>query len=96
MSSLQNPSFDAIEFTTTPKTVVGEFGAAYFSAHAIRAKGAGTITVTTAAGNSRTLNINDGETIVLEYTEVTAMSGPTAYRMQVPKPRGVPDPHLGG
>lgn len=92
---LQDPSFDAAEFTTAPKTVATEFGAAYAVAHAIRAKGAGTVTVTTAAGVSRTLNINDGETVVLEFTEVTAISGPTAYRIHVPRPRGLPDPYRG-
>ena len=95
MSSIQNPSFDAAEFTAVPKTVATEFGARYPVAHAIRAKGAGTLTVLTAAGVSRVLNVNDGETVVIEFSEVTAMSGPTAYRIQVPKPRGLKDPYRG-
>lgn len=93
--SIQDPSYDAAEFTAVPKTVEAEFPGSLV-AHAIRAKGAGTLTVTTAAGNSRALNVNDGETIVIEFTEVTAMSGPTAYRIQVPRPRGKADPYLGG
>lgn len=93
--SIQDSSFDAAEFTAVPKIVATEFGTGYPVAHAIRCKGGGTITVTTAAGNSRALNVNDGETIVIEYTEVTAMSGPTSYRIQVPKPRGLPDPYRG-
>ena len=93
--SIQDPSYDAKEFTAVPKTVATEFGARYPVAHAIRAKGAGTLTVTTGAGNSVALNVNDGETVVLEFTEVTAMTGPTAYRIQVPKPRGLKDPYRG-
>lgn len=93
MSLLQNPSFDSQEFTTVPKNVTTEFGPGYKVAHAIRAKGSGTLTLTVASGQSRVLNVNDGETIEIEYTDVTAMTGPTAYRMQVPKPFGIKDPY---
>jgi hypothetical protein len=85
---LQDPSFAAQEFTTAPKTVATEFSADYPYGHALRAKGTGTITVTTAAGTSVALNVDDGETVVLLFTEVTAVSGVTAYRIQVPKPFG--------
>lgn len=43
----------------------------------IRATGAGTITVTTFAGNSRSLTFKDGETRMVGATHVTAASGPT-------------------
>lgn len=43
----------------------------------IRAKGAGTITITTFAGNSRVLEFADGETRFVGATHVTAATGPT-------------------
>ena len=43
----------------------------------IRAKGAGTITVTTFAGNSVVLNFADGETRFVGATHITAATGPT-------------------
>ena len=43
----------------------------------IRAKGAGTITVTTYAGNSVVLNFADGETRFVGATHITAATGPT-------------------
>lgn len=43
----------------------------------IRAKGAGTITVTTFAGTSAVLNFTDGETRYVGATHVTAATGPT-------------------
>lgn len=44
---------------------------------AIRCEGGGTITVTTANGETRTLNFKDGETRYVACTHVTAASGPT-------------------
>lgn len=43
----------------------------------IRCEGAGTLTVTTFAGNSRTLYFKDGETRFVGCTHVTAITGPT-------------------
>lgn len=80
---IQDPSLDAIEFATAPRVVADEF-AAGLVAHAVRVKGSGTITVTTAYG-SRTLNVNDGELIPIRFTAVTAISGPTAFRIHVTK-----------
>lgn len=44
---------------------------------ALRANTAGTVTITTFAGNSRTLNFLAGETRFVGATHVTAMSGVT-------------------
>lgn len=82
---LRDPSLDAAEFTTTPKTVVTEFGAGYVG-HAVRCTGNGTITVTTKAGASRTLNVNDGELVPILFSAVTGSTGITGYRIHVCKP----------
>lgn len=44
---------------------------------ALRAEGAGNITITTLAGNSRVLYFKDGETRYVGATHVTAISGVT-------------------
>lgn len=45
---------------------------------ALRAEGAGTVTVNTAGGSNRVLNFKDGETRYGIFTHVTAITGPTA------------------
>lgn len=49
----------------------------------IRAKGAGTITITTFAGNSVVLNFADGETRYVGAIKVTAATGPTVIEGMV-------------
>lgn len=52
-------------------------GALTTPVRAIRCEGAGTLTVTTAKGSSRTMYFKDGETRFVACTHVTAASGVT-------------------
>lgn len=49
----------------------------------IRVKTAGTVTITTFAGNSVVLNFADGETRFVGATHVTAATGPTVIEGMV-------------
>ena len=44
---------------------------------AVRAEGAGTLTLTLASGRSHVSTFKDGETKFLAFTHITAMSGPS-------------------
>lgn len=64
---------------TSPDVIIITPGAGALSkkVRGLRCEGAGTVTVTTFAGNSVTLNFKDGETRYVGCTHVTAKSGPT-------------------
>ena len=84
---ISDPSYDAFEipagslpydFRASRRTVC----------HAIRAVGAGTVTVlTVGAGtdNPRTWTVKDGELIPCEITAIQSVSGPTAIRAHIPR-----------
>jgi hypothetical protein len=62
-----------------------------------RATGSGTVTITTAAGNSEVLDVNDGELVPVQFRAITAIGGSvTKVRIHIPKVYGKPGRYGGG
>ena len=92
MSLVQNPSYTAV-VVTGAYDVVSNKGR---HAHGFRAKGTGTVTITTAASDSVVCDVNDGEFVPIQFSAITALSGVTSVRIHLPKPYGKAGVYGGG
>ena len=93
MNHTIEPSYDC-HMVTAAYDVEAQKGTV---AHGLRATGTGTITITTAAGNSEVLDVNDGELVPVQFRAITALGGSvTKVRIHIPKVFGKSGRYGGG